>query len=206
MVLSNITSMTLEFFSQELNYYFIDKEEETLLHSMLLLLLLLVVMVREILFFSFAIGGVGEGDIVVAYITSDNDEGTIVCSNNNYCNNIEGIITCCNSTKGVITRCNNACSIEGVDACCRTTTTMALNETHPHLCSNFQRIGDKRLFVSWFHCSKKVASKVRSITSGGSICLSCWKKGGCSLIVCPQNWSVMSIPKEHWNYDYIVND
>jgi hypothetical protein len=140
--------MTLEFFSQELNYYFIDKEEETLLHSMLLLLLLLVVMVREILFFSFAIGGVGEGDIVVAYITSDNDEGTIVCSNNNYCNNIEGIITCCNSTKGVITRCNNACSIEGVDACCRTTTTMALNETHPHLCSNFQRIGDKRLFVS----------------------------------------------------------
>jgi hypothetical protein len=83
-------------------------------------------------------------------------------------------VACCSSTKGVV--------------CCKTTTTMTLSEIHFHLPSNCRGIDDiSFLFVDSIVMLKKDVSKVGYLVSGGSICPNHWRRGGCSLLVCPKN-------------------
>ncbi len=45
---------------------------------------------------------------------------------------------------------------------------------------------------------RKDAFKVGFLASGGSICPNHWRRGGCSLVVCPQNLSTIFVPKKGW--------
>jgi len=83
--------------------------------------------------------------------------------------------------------CNNVYNIKGV-VCCKTTTTMTLSETHFHLPLNCWGIDDiSFLFVDSIAMLRNDVFEVGSLTSGGSICPYHWRRGGCSLVVCPQN-------------------
>jgi hypothetical protein len=87
---------------------------------------------------------------------------------------LKEFVACCNNTKKVV--------------CCKIAATMTLSETHFHLHSNCQGIDDiSFLFVDFVAMPRKDASEVGFLASGGSTCPNHWRRGGCSLVVCPQN-------------------
>ncbi len=113
-----------------------------------MLLLLLVVMMLLQYIVALTICGNDEGNVVGTFAFSVNGKGAITCCNNVCWNNIEKIIAYYNKHQKSYCLLHNyhACSdIEGVVAYCsntkrtvycKSTTTMALSETHLHLHSS----------------------------------------------------------------------